>query len=215
MLIRGSSSVPDGAEPHAWVNTDVTITWEPSHLYLTQLGFTDTTAPLYTQHHLLWHYWFLKKDTKKMLFPQHFTYPAILTVYPQLKRTVLLPKLGIVFHSTVTCLSNPGRKAVKTNYFFLTCLDLCLSLCQTTANGNWGKFGNLDWEEIVSWSDCIQGAPAEMLWHRGVTSPCLHPWVSPGTSRALIPSKPGLQIELLNAKRLSDRGTSSFPSTIW
>lgn len=58
-----------------------------------------------------------------MLFSQHFTYPATPTVHPHLNRTAFPPKLGIIFHSTLTCLSNPARKAVKNNYFFLTCLD--------------------------------------------------------------------------------------------
>lgn len=48
-------------------------------------------------------------------------------VYPHLKRIALVPKLHIVFRSTATCLSNLGRKAAKNNYYFLTCLDLCLS----------------------------------------------------------------------------------------
>lgn len=62
-----------------------------------------------------------------MLLPQRFTYPDTPTVYPHVKRTALLPRLGIVFHSALTRLSNLGRKAVKNNYFFLTRLDLCLS----------------------------------------------------------------------------------------
>lgn len=122
MGIRGSSRVPAGAEPHAQVSRQGWITWECSHLHGTQLGFPDTSPP----EHLLMGYWFFKKDKKEMLFSQHFTYPATPTVHAHLNRTAFPPKLGIIFHSTLTCLSNLARKAVKNNCFFLTCLDPCL-----------------------------------------------------------------------------------------
>lgn len=137
------------------------ITWEPPHLYLTQLGFTDTTTPLYRQNRLTWHHCFLKKDTKKMLFPWCFTYAAILTVYPHLKRIALLPKLSIIFHSTVTCLSNLCKKAVKNNYFFSTCLDLCLS--RVLSNNSkwklreiWKQSGKRPYRDLTAFGVCWQ-----------------------------------------------------------
>jgi len=81
-----------------------------------------------------------KTDTKTP-FPQRFTYPAILAVYPVLKRTALLPKLSIFFHSTLTCLSYLGRKAVKNTFFFwFIWIYVFLEPYQAKAKGNRGKF---------------------------------------------------------------------------
>lgn len=89
------------------------------------------TAGLYRQHRSFAHAaaashcgLCFKEDTNAP-FSQRFTYPAILAVYPNVKRTAPLLKLSIFFHSILTCLSDLGRKAVKT-HLFLVYMDLCL-----------------------------------------------------------------------------------------
>lgn len=188
MSIGGSSSVPDGAEPHAWINTDVT-----DHLR-TLLSVFNTTG-LYGHHRSFVHTepphatpLILKKDTQKMVFLQRFTYPAIPTVYPHLKRIALLPKLGIGFHSTVSCLSNPGRKAVKNNYFFLTCLNLRLSRVLSNSS---------KWKLRQIWKLRL-GRDRMVIWQRSrctggdaLTSGCsFSPLPSPGLPRHTTSSDP-------------------------
>lgn len=79
-------------------------------LYRQHCSFAQTAA---ASHYRL----FFKEDTNAP-FSQRFTYPAILAVYPDVKRTAPLLKLSIFFHSTLTCLSYLGRKAVKKHFFF-------------------------------------------------------------------------------------------------
>lgn len=105
---------PDGAEPHALVSMAV---MDP----LGALPAAGNTAGLSRhppEHTEPPHCSFFRREMKGMLFSQYFTYSATTTVHPHLNRTAFLPKLGIIFHSTVTCLSHLARKAVKNNYFF-------------------------------------------------------------------------------------------------
>lgn len=106
------------------------------------------TTGLYRQHRSFAHAaaashygLFFKEDTNAP-FSQCFTYPAILAVYPDVKRTAPLLKLSIFFHSTPTCLSYLGRKAVKNHFFSGLYGSVFLEPYQAKAKGNRGKFQN-------------------------------------------------------------------------
>lgn len=129
MLTRGSSSVPDGAEPHCLGKHRCSRSLGNPSICIKHKWALQTPLLLRTYTTISFDTPDVLKETQRRCSSHTVSLilPSRLSLLIYLNRTAFLSKLGITFHVAVTCLSNLGRKAAKNNFIFLTCLDLCLS----------------------------------------------------------------------------------------